>query len=188
VRRFAREQLAKYRQDSSAVPASLVEPVLFISADRGDEALFEEMRARFEAAASPTDRRLFARVLGRFHDPAVKKKARAYALAPNVRWSEITSIAGLPVSETEREEFYQWATANYAELAKRYSTTTLSTLPFIAEGCEPELIAVARTFFEANKVDGTERQFERTAEQVTECAALRARELGFVMKALHPRE
>jgi alanyl aminopeptidase len=181
VRQFALEQLAKYKADPRSVDASLVETVLFIAADRGDDALFEDMRARFEAAASPTDRRMFSRVLGRFHDPAVKKKARAYALNPNVRWSEITSIAGLPISEKERDEFYEWGTSNYAELAKRYSTSVLSTMPFIADGCEPERIAAARTFFETHKVEGTERHFERIAEHVSECAAMRTREMRYVL-------
>jgi alanyl aminopeptidase len=184
VRQFAREQLAKYLKDASAVDASIVESILFISADRGDESLFEEMRKRYEAATSPTDRRMFARVIGRFHDPAVKKKARAYALTAAVKWNETMPVAGLPISEKERDEFYQWATSNYDEMAKRYPPNILSTLPFVAEGCEPDRITAAKKFFATHKVDGTERQLERSAEQVTECAALRARELAFVTKAL----
>ena len=41
---------------------------------------------------------------------------------------------------------------------------------------------------EVMAVEGTERQFERTAARVSECAALRIRELDFVMKALHSRK
>ncbi|HJQ38281.1 MAG TPA: M1 family metallopeptidase [Thermoanaerobaculia bacterium] len=185
VRQFANEQLAKYLKDPASVDPSLVDSVLFIAADRGDEAMFEEMRKRFEAAVSPTERRTYARVLGRFRNPELKKKARAYALSAATRWNETMPVAGLPLTEQERDEFYQWATSNYDEMVKRFQPPVLRTLPFVAEGCEPERVAAAQKFFEEHQVEGTKRQLERSAEQVAECAALRARELELVTKALN---
>ena len=186
VRQFALEQLAKYQKDPGSIDASLVDAILTLSADRGDAALFDDIRKRFESTASPNDRRAFARILGRFHDPEVKKKARIYALTDAVRAGEIFSVTGLPTSEKERDELYQWVTANYAELAKKYNPASLRTLPFIAGGCEPARVEAAKAFFEKNQVEGTMRELERVAEQVNECAALRTRELASIAERRRP--
>ena len=52
------------------------------------------------------------------------------------------------------------------------------------ERMRTERVERAQKFFAERKVEGTERSMARVAEQVTECATLRAREMDAVMKYL----
>ena len=184
VWQFAKEQLPKYLQDTSAVHPSLAGLVVGLSAVRGDEALFEEYRKRFEAATIPADRARFLYALGQFRNPAIKAKAREYAITGPVRPTEFFQLLGGGDTEEDREELYQWITANYDTIVKRLPPAFAASMPFIAAGCDPGRVERARKFFAERKVEGTERTMARVTEQVNECAALRAREMAAVLKYL----
>jgi alanyl aminopeptidase len=181
---FVREQLPKYLQDPKSVDPSLAGTIIGLSASRGDEALFEEYRKRFENAATPTERGRFLSGMSRFEDPAIKRRVREYALTGPVRPTEVFTLVGNTDDAAEREELYQWITANYDALMKKLPPTYTTGIGFIANGCEPDRVARARQFFAEKKVTGTERSLARVAEQVNDCAALRTRELEAVTRYL----
>ena len=187
VWQFVREQFAKYRESPASVHPSLAGTVVYLSAARGDAALFEEFRKRFENAATPGERGRFLNALARFGDPELKKKAREYALTGPVRPNELFTLLGTPDSAADRDELFEWVTANYEAILKRMPPAFAGAMPFIAGGCEPERVTRAREFFSARKVEGTERRLAQVSEQVNECAALRARELTAVTGYLERR-
>ncbi len=184
VWQFIREQLPGYLQDSKSVHPTLVGMVVGLSATKGDAALFEEYRKRFEVATLPAERSRFLSGLGQFRDPALKQKAREYALGTTVRPTELFSLLGGGDTEEDREDLYRWVTTHYDDLAKRLPPTFAAGMPFIAGGCDPGRVERAREFFASRKIEGTERQLLRVAEQVKDCAALRAREMDAVMRYL----
>jgi hypothetical protein len=116
---FVKEQLPKYLQDSSSVHPTLAGLVVGLSAERGDEALFEEYKKRFENAAIPAERARFLGALGQFRNPAVKAKVREYALAGPVRPTDFFQLLGGAETSEDREELYQWVTANYDAIMKK---------------------------------------------------------------------
>ncbi len=178
---FAREQAAKFRKDPTSVDASLAGVVLFLDATQGDEALFDEYRQRFENAKTPSDRGRFLGALSAFRNPAIRTRALDYTLAGPLRAQEIFTIPfGGEDTPEERDRRFAWVTTNYDFIASKLPTQFLGSLPFIAGGCEPERLARAREFFATHKVEGTEKQLERVAEQVNECMALRSREMAAV--------
>jgi alanyl aminopeptidase len=181
---FVREQLPKYLQDPKSVDPSLATTIVTLSATRGDEALFEEYRKRFESAATPAERSRFLSGMRQFEDPALKRRVREYALNGPVRPTEIFTLISNTDSAADREDLYQWITANYDTLMKKIPPTFTSGMPFIAGGCEPDRVERARKFFAEKKVAGTERQMARVAEQVNDCATLRAREIEAVTRYL----
>ncbi len=184
---FVREQLPKYLENASSVHPSLAGTIVTMNATYGDDALFEEYRKRVENATSPADRARFLAGMGRFRDPAIRKKARDYSFGGTVRPHELFQLWGTAESAQDRDELFDWTTANYENIVKRLPPAFAGAMPFIASGCEPERVTKAREFFAAHKVEGTERGLTRVAEQVNECAALRAREMEAVSKYLGQR-
>jgi hypothetical protein len=77
----------------------------------------------------------------------------------------------------ERDELFDWVTANYEAIMKRLPPAFAGGMPQIASGCEPARVTRAREFFKTHKIEGTERALMRVEEQVNECAALKAREM-----------
>ena len=177
---FVREELPKYLKDPSTLHPTLAGPLVVLSAMRGDEALFEEYRKRFETAALPADRSRYLAGLGRFRDPALKKKAREYALTGPVRANELFALFGVSETPEERDEAFEWFATNYDAIMKRLPPAFAYGLPSLASGCEPHRVARAREFFVGRKVPGVERRLAQVEEQVTECAALKAREMRAV--------
>jgi alanyl aminopeptidase len=185
---FVREQLPKYLQDPKSVDPTMAGLVIGMSATRGDEALFEEYRKRFESATTPAERSRFLSGMRQFDDPAVKKRVREYALSAAVRPTEVFTLVSEADDAAEREEFFQWVLANYDAVMKKLPPAYTSGMGFIAGGCEPERVARARQFFAEKKVAGIERSLARTEEQVNECASLRAREIEAVTRYLSAQE
>ena len=187
VWQFVREQLPKYLENPASVHPTLAGTVVYLSAARGDAALFEELRKRFENATLPAERSRFLNALGRFKDPALQRKAREYALAGPVRPNEMFVLFGGADTPAERDEVFAWVMANYDAITKRLPPTSGSALAVLAGGCEPARVAKAREFFAAHKDEATEGRLARVAEQVNECAALRAREMTAVTEYLERR-
>ncbi|HEV7239044.1 MAG TPA: M1 family metallopeptidase [Thermoanaerobaculia bacterium] len=184
VLQFVNEQLPKYLKDPSSVHPTLAGLVVSLSAIRGDEAMYEEFKKRFETASIPAERSRFLGALGQFRDPAIRAKVREYSLTPAVRPTDFFQMAGGGGTEAEREDLYQWVIANYDAITKKLPPAFAAGMPFIAGGCDPGRVERARKFFAEHKTEGTERSMARTAEQVNDCAALRAREMDAVMKFL----
>ncbi|HEX6094870.1 MAG TPA: M1 family metallopeptidase, partial [Thermoanaerobaculia bacterium] len=181
VWRFVNEQLPKYLQDPSSVHPTLAGLVVSLSALNGDEKLFEEYKKRYENATTPAERTRFLNALSQFRNPAIQAKVREYALTGPVRPTEFFQLFGGGDSAEDRENTYQWVLANYDAIMKRLPPAFAANMPFVAGGCEPDRVERARKFFADRKVEGTERAFARVAEQVNECATLRAREMAAVM-------
>ena len=184
VWQFVNEQLPRYLQDPAAVHPSLVGTLVSLAATRGDAALFDEFQKRFENAKTPADRARYLDALGSFLDPALRQRARDLSLTSAVRPTEIYDLAGSTATEEEREDMYRWITANYDAFTKKLPPAFAAGMPFIAAGCSPERVERAREFFATRKVEGTDRQMARIAEQVSDCAALRAREMEAVSRYL----
>jgi aminopeptidase N/puromycin-sensitive aminopeptidase len=188
VRAFAKEQLAKYLADPASVHPSIASVVVTLSAMSGDEALFEEYRKRFEASTVPAERQRFLVGLGRFRDPKLRLEARQYAFTGPIRPQELGVLFGGGQTAEDRDETFAFIIANYEEISKRIPPSFAANMPFVAGGCEPARVEKAREFFATHKVEGTDRTLERVAEQVNECATVRAREMAAVTEYLRKKD
>ena len=181
---WVREQQPKYLQDPRSVEPALAGVVLSLSAMRGDEALFEEYRKRFENASTPAERARYLNALRQFSDPKIRAKVREYALTTAVRPTELFTLVGDTDTAAEREDLYQWFTANYDAVIRKLPPMVTGTMAYIAGGCEPDRVVRVRKFFAEKKITGAERQLARVEEQVTECASFREREAAVVTRYL----
>ena len=170
------EGLARsYLADPGSVDSALTDRVLTIASIRGDRALFDEYRKRFETVTTPVERRQYLQAMATFTDPALVDEALQYILTGPLQPQEIFVI---PRRMGNSPRLMNWITSNYEALKARVPAQQLAYLPLYASGCSAELLATTRAFFSQpeHQVPGTEGQLARTANQVNECIKLRQRE------------
>jgi alanyl aminopeptidase len=152
-----------------------------VAAARGDRALFDALRLRFETTTVPAERSRLLYALGRFRDPALVEEALRFALAPAVRPQEILVIPRSVMTESNmRERASRWLLEHYDEIAGRVPQMVVAFMPARAlrQVCSADGLAQVRTFFSDPKhlAPGTEKELAKASEAVQDCIALRARE------------
>lgn len=175
---LAADLARRYLADPSAVPVAMAYPALEIAARTGDSAMFEQVRAKFEAATVPADRTAFLATLGNFRSPALVERALAYTLTGPLRPPETFSIPEAVGSDPELGgPLWEWMKSNYDALASRIPSWGLTFLPYFAGGCSLPRVEDAKTFFTAERdVPGTAKTLAKVVEGVQACDRLRRRE------------
>ncbi len=174
------ENLARrYTQDPHSIDVQLAGVALELSAIRGDRALFEDYRKRFESAQVPADRSRYLVALANFRDPAIVEEALRYALTGPLRSNEIFTIPGGLMGYPPRQDrVFRWLTENYDAVGKRLPPEFMGFMPFMASGCSAERLAKAQEFFgqPQHQAPGTTLQLAKLGDQVRDCVGLRERE------------
>jgi hypothetical protein len=172
---LARARADAYLRDPATLDPSLVEATLRLSAVDGDTARFAQYLRRFEQARMPVERSWFLNALGSFRDTVLIRKALDYTLSGAVRPNEMSSVWRTVGFETENRDLsFDWMTRNYDALAKRMPPFALATTIRFADGCSPERIEAAKTFFiPARPAVGFEVELAKTEDHVTDCITLR---------------
>jgi alanyl aminopeptidase len=174
------ETLSKaYLDKPESVDPSLAETALGLAARRGNRALLDEAKRRFETAKTPTDRQLALHTLGSFRDPALMDEILQYALSGPLRTNEVLRIPmGMSDSEQTLVLTFRWTLENFDTIVKRIPPMTASFLPFAASGCSAERLKRAQEFFAApdHALPGTDKSMAKVADQVQDCVNLRQRE------------
>jgi alanyl aminopeptidase len=168
-----------YMIDPASADPSVAGVALQLRALRGDRALFDEYRRRVETAAIPAERQRFLGGLGYFREPALVDEALRYTVGGKLRPQEVFTIPfGVASSVANDGRTYRFYTENYEVIQKTLPPMFLTFMPRIAAGCSNDRVAAARTFFAApgRAVPGMDKEMEKVAEAVKDCAALRARE------------
>jgi alanyl aminopeptidase len=179
VMEYCRRAADAYVNDPASVDATIAGAVLGVAARGGDRARFELYRAKSRAAKVPADRSRYLTALGKFEDPALQDEVLRYALVDEVRVTDRwPMLVGLFATERGRDKVYAWMTENYDAIAAGLPTELMAYMPFFVSGCEERRLQTAREFFAepTHRVDGTEANLAKVAEQITDCLNLRARE------------
>lgn len=180
---WASETVASFTEDPTSIDPALAEVAVLIKAKKGDEFLFDQFVAAFEAADNPSAREIYLDALGGFENPAIRKKSLAYALDGPIRSNEIFKIPNqLRNTEAGAELFFDWLLNNYTTVTTRMPPIWLPFMPLSGDGCDIERMEKAKIFFAQPKikVDGTDKQMAKVEAGVLDCAALRKREGGRV--------
>ncbi len=168
-----------YLADPTAVGPALAPVALEIAAIRGDRALYETYRKRFETTENPAERRWFLIALASFRDPALREENLRYAIEGPLKPQEILAVARVTADRPEeRDAVFAWMTKNYDAILKRIPPMLAVFMPYAAGGCSAERLAAGRTFFSesAHSPPGTEKELAKMTEGVEDCLALRQRE------------
>ena len=175
------ERLAKqYLQDPNSVDPGMIGTAIALSAHRGDMALYQEYKKRFETATNPADRSRFLGALGDFRDKAIWDDALSYVFSGPLRPQEYFTIPGsiAGISEESSEYVFTWLQEHYDEVVAKIPPMMKMFLPYFASGCNRERLAEAKKFFmdESRYTSGVETQLQKVSDQVNDCASLRERE------------
>ncbi len=182
------ESLARsFRKDRGSIDPSLVAVAVKLSAIRGDSTLFVEYRGRFESAAAPTDRESYLKALGKFRDPALRRRALDYDLKGPLRPQELFWIPEI-MSEApaNRDAVWAWWETHYDEVVKKMPPEYAMYVPIFSGGCSESRLKSAEAFFADPKHNppGTQGMFAKVSEGTRDCIGLRAREGDAVTRAL----
>jgi alanyl aminopeptidase len=179
VLEWAARTVARYKAEPAEVDPSLAGVALRIVARKGDETMFDDYVARFNAAENPSERSNYLRALGAFENPAIRERALAFTLEGPLRPNELFTIPGEISSSPGSADFvFAWFTDHYADIAARLPPLFLPLLTGFGGGCDLDRLEAARAFFARPdvRVDGTDKQMEKTAASVMDCVNLRQRE------------
>jgi alanyl aminopeptidase len=177
-----------YLANPASVDGSVAGNALCLSATRGDAALFQEYRRRFETAATPTDRQRYLAALGRFRDPALVDSALGYVLGGPLRPQELFEIPmGIGQSIRYEGKPWTWIQGNYERFTAKIPQMYTIYMPYFAAGCDRPRLQQADAFFAdpAHRVPGIERELVKLEQIVDGCADLRSREGAAVAKYLN---
>ena len=168
-----------YMHDPTAIDPALINTAVTLAVQRGDRAMFEDCKKRFETAQVPQQRSLFLSALGNFRDPVLADEALNYALSGPLRPNEFFYIPfGVASYPSFEDKAFEWQMANYAAITAKMPPMFASFMPYMAGGCSRERLAKAKEYFSdpARNVPGTEVTLAKVSDQVNDCAGLRDRE------------
>ena len=175
----AKAQATAYLATPASVQPTLVDTYLHLAALKGDKALFDTYKLRFEKAKTPNERRRFLEALGWFRTDSQAPKALAYSLSGPMRPQELLTIPRTMAEAPElQDDVYQWFTINYETIAQRMPAQFTVYLPWFANGCSAKRLQAATVFFDdpRHRTEGTEKELARMTDQVNDCVSLRTRE------------
>ncbi len=179
TRAFGDSLALAFLADPAAVDPALAPPALAIAGLTGDAALRDRVRAKFESAGSPAERRIYLSALGSFRDPKLIEENLAYALTGPLKPQEIGAIArGVNEYAPNRDISWKWLRTNYDTIMKRIPPMFGAFLPLYASGCSGPRLAEAEDFFAepAHAPPGVAKELAKVAEGVHDCQGLRERE------------
>jgi hypothetical protein len=173
-----------------------------LGARRGDAAMFEDYRRRFETALTPHDRALYLGGLGSFRDPALRASALDYALEGPLRPQETQAI---PAAMSENglapatsrggggveypDEVVEWVLDHWDELVAKMPPNFAARNVRLTGACSQERVAQLKQFFSDPKRNGPGIQaaLRRLIDAMEECASLHDREAERVERWLNSR-
>jgi alanyl aminopeptidase len=172
-----------HEADPAQVDPSLLDAALRIAALAGDRARFDDYRRRFESATVPAERTRYLTALAGFRDPALADEALRYTMSGPLRPQELFVVPFTQALDPGREDaVFHFMMDHYDAFAARVPPMFLGFMPRIAAGCDEENLRIAEGFFADPRHQGPawEQELARTAEEVRDCAGLRAREQAAV--------
>jgi len=163
--------------------SNLVRVALYTEAGWGGPELFEAYRERFEAAASPGERRSFVIAIGSFRDPVVVEQVLGYILNGSLGANDArTLLRDLSDWTDNNAMLLAWAMQHDAELRGVVSEGSMANLPGQLMMCSTENLEMIREFYSAPErdVSGIEDELAEEVAEKTECANFRQREIDSV--------
>jgi len=178
TRAFCDSVARAYLANATAVEPSIAAPSVQIAAMRGDRALRETLRVRFEAAPNPGQRRLFLSALVAMRDSALVTENLDYALTGPLKPQELGAFLRPGDGGENRERIWSFLQGHWDGIMKRVPPMYAVFMPFVAGGCSGQRLDEAEKFFteSTHAAPGIDKELERLSERVGDCQELRERE------------
>jgi aminopeptidase N len=177
ARAQARSLVTRYLQKPESLGGTLVETLLPIVAEDGDEALYDTLLAKRAAAKAPEDRERFLLALGRFTNPALVKRTVDLALSDDVRTQDTATLLATALRGPVGQDLVwplvreRWSAVMSHIDASFGPSVVVSAL---GSFCSIEASAELDQFFKTHDPKGAARTVQQSVERVKSCAALKA--------------
>jgi aminopeptidase N len=180
VQQQARSLAMKYIDDPTSLPPTLAGTVINVAATGGEATLYDQYMAQLpKLSDKPEEYYRFFYALDSFRDPALVQRTLKFAISPDVRTQDTSSlIAGLISQPTSRQAAWMFVKDNWDLLTTKLGV--FQGIPRIAGAvgafCSREEAADAEAFFKAHPVPAAERTLKQAFERAENCAAVRERQ------------
>ena len=172
----AKEITQKRLADPASVDPTISGVALYIAAQNGDAALFDQLQKSFETMKDPVQQESALHALAAFRDPALQKRALDYASSGKVRNQDSVFVyaGGLADADT-RDIAWQYIQNHWPQVKAQLTTMAGGYLVGAAGSfCSPEKRDEVANFFTTHKVAASERALTRARNTITACIDLRA--------------
>ncbi len=188
--RQASTRAAAYLDDPRALDADTTAVALLVAARSGGDERLVALRDAVRLAATPEERVIAARAIGRIGDPTKLGEGLDIARTGELRAHELARAFHESARAPETlSTSLGWIRARGPDLAPRFGSGLLLELSSaVGEACDPatrdDAMRVFKAIFET--VDASPRKLAALEEQANQCIAVRERETPRLRKRLGP--
>ncbi len=174
----ARKMAEDYLQNQNSVDPTLAQQALQVAATHGDAAFFDQLQNVFETSNNPELQETALRLLGRFTEPALEKRALEFAVSGKVKNQDsvilLTVILHTPQT---RDAAWQFIQENWPQVQGQL-TTMMGGYMVRASGsfCSADRRDAVVDFFTTHKVHAAARALIGARDQINDCIDLRAQQ------------
>ena len=179
---------ARYFDDRSSLPGTLVRTVLNLNAQTGDAALYDTYLSRMRSVSSePEEYYRYLGALSAFPGQSLMERTLALALSGELRSQDVTRpVFGAMGRSDLRPDAWKFITTNWDALTARLDT--FQGLPGVVGAvgsfCSTAEANDVRRFFESHPVPPAARALKTALERVETCVAVQQRQQGALTKWL----
>ncbi|MHB8416900.1 MAG: M1 family metallopeptidase [Myxococcales bacterium] len=168
----AQRRVAAWEGDRKSLDPTLVGPALEIAAQHGDAKLWDDFKARMDAAATPEDHDHFMYALTELRAPELVSRSLALAISGDIRkQDEARYLGALQRNPDAAAATWAFVKANWAAVLSHTTAQSLAWAYFTSVGylCTPEARADAASFFAAHRIEGSDRPSREALESIDLC-------------------
>ncbi len=179
VQRQAAEHFATHLGDSQAVDSNVLPALVSVLAHCGDEARYNDFRARFQSAGTPQEERRYLFALAGFQRPPLLERTLASALGSEVRTQDGPFVVSAVLQNVHaRSLAWEFVKQRWDDMDRLFPKQGLRRMcGGITALATPELERDVRSFFESRKIDLGGRVLAQYLEQLRVFTAFRERAL-----------
>jgi len=174
-----------YLSDRASVDPDLIDAVVGVVAENGDERDYETFLARYREPSTPQEEMRYLYALGRFPDPALIQRTLALTMSEVRTQNAPYLIAQLLGSRRAGPAAWEFVAAQWDEMCERFPG---NAIPRMIEGlaaqADATLATTARAFFAEHEVPLGELQVRQTLERLDVNVAFATREAERLLDAL----
>jgi hypothetical protein len=180
VQATARELALRYIADANSIPATLASSVLQVAAVGGEAALYQRYLDQLKTAGAQPERyyRYFT-ALSWFSDPALVKRTLEFAVSPDVRSQDASTMLGsLLVHPWSSDLAWEFTKERWPVLIK--TLNVFQAIPDLVGSfgsfCSVSRANDVKEFLAKNSVPAASRAAQQAIERIDSCVALDMRQ------------
>jgi aminopeptidase N len=180
VQKTARDLALRYIADPNSVPSTLVPKVLQVAAVGGDAALYQRYLDQMKSAGAEPERYYrYFNALSWFSDPALVKRTLEFAVSPEVRSQDASTVLGsLMEHPWSSDQAWEFTKARWPALVK--SLNMFQAIPDVIGSfgsfCSASRANDVKDFLSKNSVPSAARAAQQAIERIDSCVALDMRQ------------